>query len=947
MSSLQFADLPFFFRVKLLIPVIQHNPLYYVNYELLRRSYFFSQALVSNLLSSFANASWPVLRAKSKTILTMQLSTRQVVRNTTKLSVGFRVKRRMRKALTSESTTPNKPSWTLHPSVQWKSIYLYRKSRSWLLGSPRNSSSSARSSIFFEYFSASASSQKVNRPLAMDPLPRSLQARYRLAAFTSYLFVSRNTRLYPSAKVTYRNVKRNPFSLLSATISNTKGSSTLVQRLLKIFQRQSYVTKTTLRPSRTSHIQISKPRLKPQLSSQWSVWVKSRLSKAQINWVDSAKLTARRLTNRTLGDSNGFFQSPNSLFTLNFRRNILSNPIPHSTFRSQQIRSLVRHSSPITKFYRRRKWRYNLRYSGPSSTHRTTRVNYLNLQNRQFKVLLSSHPRVNLTNRKRRRTLSPRRKFYLSMCNYFVYHRLITSSPLTTPGYKVTRFAARRSSPYRLFLKALKHRRKAPVSTPRRLQKRNKLFKRKSFALGLALTQQSLTASLCLPAWLFLGNSNRPTLLSSSCYSSTLKTTPTGTNLMSSFSLLTSFNRWLNKPKPISHIVRLQSPYLQSLHSRSQGTLNQIPTLGKLDNGTPKFYPKYSFTFSSSPFFFVNYSLIALTRTSDVVELVNPRKSYPTYLVFPDSDSVKATIFRRLNRQKSLFQNRRELLTTFYKRYNKRKSQGFLLSTPRGILTKDLSSSFSGLQRSSLLIGNDTPLYSIHRLNGLMRRERLPSVTPRIRRIRFKPGYGRIWRTARKSIKEILNLSVRYQYRLTPKLQRLYYRNRQASQTYSSLTLSFALLAGRFAFDRKTIYDLLASSNVFLNGSVCQNLTVQLFVNDFIQLLVNAKFYLVLRLLRAGMVARRYRLNRIFYRKITTINYKKYYKTPKMSRNLPNVFFDLQYLQGDIPKYFEVDYFSLSMFVVKDQVDCENWLPRQSFVHNPLTLNMYNWKYIT
>lgn len=935
------------FRMKLLIPVIQHNPLHYVNYELLRRSYFFSQALVSNLLSSFSNASWPVLRAKSKTILTTQLSTRQVARNVSKLNIGFRTKRRMRKAFISESVAPNAPSWTLHPSVQWKSIYLYRKTHSSLLGSPRNSSSSSRSSIFFEHFLASAGSQKASRPLVLSSLPRSLRARYRLAAFTSYLSVSRDTRLYRSTRVSYRTVKRNPFSLLTATVANIKGSSTFAQRLLKIFQRQSSVTKVTPRHSRTLRIHIGESRLRPQLSSKWSTWVKSRLAKIQINWTDSAKFTARRLTNHTSNNSSGLCQNPNNLVPLNFHRNILAASTLPSTFCSQRVGLMVRHSSSKTKFYRRRKWRSNLRYGRPLSAHRTARLSYLNLQPRRLKVLLSRHPRVSTTNRKRRRALNPRSKVYLVMYSYFMHQRRISPSALNSSRYKLTAFSVRRNSRYQLFLKALKHRRKLLLGTSRRVQKRNKLFKRKNFALGHALSQQNLNTSLSLPAWLFSGNSNRSTLLASDYHSSTSKMMSTRTKLMNSFSLLRSFTCWLNKPTSTSYTIQSQSLYLQSFHALSQGTPSQIQTLGKIDSYTPNFYPKYTFTFTSSPFFFLNYSLIALTRTSDVVELVNPRRSHATYLVFPDSDSVKATIFRRLNRQKSLFQNRRELLTTFYKRYNKKKSQGFLLNSPQGILTTNLSSSFSGLQRSPLFIGNDTPLYSIHRLNGLMRRERLPSVTPRIRRIRFKPGYGRIWRTARKSIKEILNLSVRYQYRLTPKLQRLYYRNRQASQTYSSLTLGFALLAGRFAFDRKTICDLLASSNVFLNGSVCQNLTIHLFINDFIQLLVNAKFYLVLRLLRAGMLARRYRLNRIFYRKITTINYQKYYKTPKMSRNLPNVFFDLQYLHGDIPKYFEVDYFSLSMFVVQDQADCANLLPRQSFVHNPLTLNMYNWKYIT
>ena len=933
--------------MKLLIPVIQHNPFYYANYELLRRSYFFSQALVSNLLSSFSSASWPIFSAKSKTVLTTQFSFCQVARNRRKLNVGFRVKRSIGRSWTAKSAKSSVHLWALHPSVQWKSSYLHRKNYSSLLGTPRASTSSLRSSTFFECFLVGGGSHKVSRPSVINSLPLSVQARQRLAAFTSYVTVLRNTKVYRSANATYKMTKRNPYSLLSITVPSARVAPSLAQRFLRAFQRQSLIQREKSRLSSTLRVQSSTLRLKPQLSVRWSAWAKSRLSKVQINWTESAKVTARNLTSRVAVNSNALWRSSSAYSRLNFTRNALSILTPLSRFSSQRSRATASYTPSSPTFYRRRRWRNHLRYGVRNSNQKGSKVNYLSTRPGSFRVLLSTQPRLSLINRKRRRPLNSRPKLYSVIYSYFMYPKRFTLHSVSLPKRGLLCFSARRGSSYRLFIRALGRRRSMLMGAPRRVQKKNKLFKRKSFSFGSIFSRHSSSESRSLPTWFFSGTSNRPSPLVSSCYYPNLENGFKETYYRKSLSLFSSFDYWLSKPQSKSSYGSFQSPYLRSFHCLPQNAPHKIPTLSKIKNTIPRFYPRYTFTFSASPFFFLNYSLISLTRTSDVVEVVNPRSSQPTYLVFPDSDSVKATIFRRLNRQKSLFQNRRELLTTFYKRYNKKKSQGFLLSGPQGILTQNLASSFSGLQRSPLFIGNDTPLYGIHRLNGLMRRERLPSVTPRIRRIRFKPGYGRIWRAARKSIKEILNISVRYQYRLTPKLQRLYYRNRQSSQVYSSLTLGFALLAGRFAFDRKTIYDLLSSSNVFLNGNVCRNLTVQLFVNDFIQLLVNAKFYLVLRLLRAGMLARRYRLNRIFYRKVTSINYKKYYKTPKMSRNLPNVFFDLQYLHGDIPKYFEVDYFSLSMFIVQDQIDGDNWLPRQSFIHNPLTLNMYNWKYIT
>lgn len=49
----------------------------------------------------------------------------------------------------------------------------------------------------------------------------------------------------------------------------------------------------------------------------------------------------------------------------------------------------------------------------------------------------------------------------------------------------------------------------------------------------------------------------------------------------------------------------------------------------------------------------------------------------------------------------------------------------------------------------------------------------------RIPRIRFKPGYSRLWRAGRRASKLLFKIFKRYQYRITPILQKIYFGARR------------------------------------------------------------------------------------------------------------------------------------------------------------------------
>ena len=343
--------------------------------------------------------------------------------------------------------------------------------------------------------------------------------------------------------------------------------------------------------------------------------------------------------------------------------------------------------------------------------------------------------------------------------------------------------------------------------------------------------------------------------------------------------------------------------------------------------------PTHSHSFRRSPFFF---TIPLLARATD--SFPTPRrqlKSSIKYLVFPDANAFKTAVFRRLNRQKLLSHSRTRVLNSlttlrkfdkvnfnerFFKPFaNRAKLHWHFLSVSE--LTDNVEISNTFRQYPSIYVPRS-----------------------RIRRIRFKPGYGRIWRAARESIREILNMPHRYQYRLTPKLQLRYFHFRKLANPLSTLKLDFALMSCHLAPDIWYASSLLDNYSVFLNGHGATNLDTRLFTGDFIQLTVSLKFYIASRWLKNWSVLKRQRVNKLFYRKFRPSGTNR---RIRFVRTLPNWFFGIKFTYCDIPKYFEVDFFTLSIFLLHERTELESLLPKEPYKLDTVILNMYNWKYLT
>ena len=92
-----------------------------------------------------------------------------------------------------------------------------------------------------------------------------------------------------------------------------------------------------------------------------------------------------------------------------------------------------------------------------------------------------------------------------------------------------------------------------------------------------------------------------------------------------------------------------------------------------------------------------------------------------------------------------------------------------------------------------------------------------------------------------------LNLHSRYQYRLTRRLHRIQNLSKQTQAYLHDLTLKNTLINSRFVSDTNTALMFISNGLVFVNGNQTSNPNLSLFQSDFIQIIVNLKFYIIFK----------------------------------------------------------------------------------------------------
>jgi len=316
-----------------------------------------------------------------------------------------------------------------------------------------------------------------------------------------------------------------------------------------------------------------------------------------------------------------------------------------------------------------------------------------------------------------------------------------------------------------------------------------------------------------------------------------------------------------------------------------------------------------------------------------------------------DSSALKAKLFKDQYSFSYLLNVKRYIMRRFTKRrwtpsvrsfnpklFRTRKRGLFSLNT-----TKYLSNISSRTPGGSWL-WKVNPFEDSNYLLNYVSEPRSPGTQVRIKRIRFKPGYSRLWRSARSTLKSLLDVNYRYQARLTQYIFRFYRSNRYNKVRYSNLFLGHILTRANFSNDLVTSQTLLQWESVYLNGRIVHSLRTLLFINDFIQLVINVKYYIAYRWIVNWALKKKQRVMKLRFLKYKAGAGKG---GKQVSFSLPNWLLGYKDLSFDIPKYLEVDYFTLSVFIVYEPFMYSD-LNMSPLVNTKNSIiNMYNWKYIT
>lgn len=401
------------------------------------------------------------------------------------------------------------------------------------------------------------------------------------------------------------------------------------------------------------------------------------------------------------------------------------------------------------------------------------------------------------------------------------------------------------------------------------------------------------------------------------------------------FKLKSYWKVWSNNPpltpKLITYRFGLYKPSL----------LNNVKSINYFNKTYLFFKPETVNTFHRSAFFYVQF--LALLKALPQLRLAKMRSSF----YYEPYDFVNLRYFK-----KTLFQR------LIYRKYRMDRLKNRNTRSTLNSSVSNINYNFLGDFRSKQFLNSPKPSNSnlfltkdltslMYTKLGLMYSEtnlKKAKKTRFVKKTRFKPGYPRIWRTERKILKQALNLTHRYQYRLTKKLQYRYFPSRQFRNNFFELKLEQVLIFSSFTSDELTVRAFLTNEYVYLNGVLTTNGDLRLFLNDFIQLVITLRFYVLFKWIKNSTRTRFTKWLKKFYK---TYRIKRQLFREFTFRELPDSVLALKNSWYDIPRNIEVDYFTLSIFVIQNTYGQNLLTPYPSNFFKLHILNVYNWKYLT
>lgn len=320
----------------------------------------------------------------------------------------------------------------------------------------------------------------------------------------------------------------------------------------------------------------------------------------------------------------------------------------------------------------------------------------------------------------------------------------------------------------------------------------------------------------------------------------------------------------------------------------------------------------------------------------------------------PINTSINDLVKSKLNRFRYTFFYQNEIKRFFLRKPgNLKLNSSFLTSSrtaslshfsPYKFFNIDLSNKHGLTSNYSNLLTKQTPFFKYnYSRKYLYASYKFVKTQVNMKRIKFKPGYSRIWRKAREAINKSLNFNSKYQYSLTRYLNQLSHSSKKMQLYLSELTLQKLLLNSKLIHDLNTSKLLINNGLVFVNGQQTFNTNLYLFQNDFIQIIVSLKYYIVHKWLLNWNSFKKIRLIKLSRNKLKK---SKNNAHKQKSTHFPDWILESRIKSFDIPKYLEVDFFTLSTFVLYEPFVFNDFNPLNFIESRSTILNMYNWKYI-
>ncbi len=216
----------------------------------------------------------------------------------------------------------------------------------------------------------------------------------------------------------------------------------------------------------------------------------------------------------------------------------------------------------------------------------------------------------------------------------------------------------------------------------------------------------------------------------------------------------------------------------------------------------------------------------------------------------------------------------------------------------------------------------------------------------RISRLRFKPGYQRLWRHYRSALADAIRLRYTYQKQITRYLLRFYRQVKSYNIIGHEYKAWKVILYSRLLPDVNVIKEFNDNSLIYLNGVYLTSVELVIVVNDLVQLVVSPWYYIYSRWLLSWNNVRVNKFKKLVYRKKIASTYKIMKSLKQKSNYTPLYIYNMRYDMSDTKSYLEVDYLTLSFIVIYDNFILDFHSSNDFPEMKHFVYRMYNWKYV-